>query len=480
MIARVLIWPDSYHDSVSLMAISRELLALPGVENAMVGMGTPMNKELLKGVGLLTPAAAMAGAADLVIAVGAATRAEAEAAIERAGEMLARRRPVAGGAAEAAQLRTIAEAVKADPDATLALISVPGAYAAREARLALEQGLDVMLYSDNVSIADEVALKRLAVERGLLLMGPDCGTAIIDGVGLGFANVVRRGPIGIVAASGTGAQELCCLIDRLGSGISQVIGTGGRDGTAAVGGLMLLEGLKRLQADPATEVIVVVSKPPAESVAAQIRQRAEAGSKPVVTCFVGEKLIDVAALEAVARATGEYQHDVQSRLLAGVPPSALRACAGRSRVLGLFSGGTLCAQARWMLGGHRELLDLGDDQYTVGRPHPMIDPTLRIQKLREAVSDPDLAVILLDVVLGHGAHPDPAGALAPAIREAVAAGVAVVASVTGTEADPQCLSAQEATLQAAGAEVRLSAFLAVLNVAAEFGGAKGGGGRDDA
>lgn len=468
MIARVLIRPNSYHDSVSLMAISRELLALPGVDNAVVAMGTPMNKELLANVGLLTAEADGASATDLVIAVGADTAEKAEAALSRAGEML-NRRPAVTTTTTAAP-RSIAEAVRAEPDATLALISVPGTNAAREARLALEQGLDVMLYSDNVSIHEEVALKRLALDKGRLLMGPDCGTAIIDGVGLGFANVVRRGLIGVVAASGTGAQELTCLIDRLGSGISQVIGTGGRDGSAEVGGLMLMEGLRRLIADPGTQAIVVITKPPAPAVRERlIKAGAEAG-KPVGFCFL-DGSIDRVAAHAVSYVTGESVDALMDRLGYGEGLPKLRVSAGRPKVLGLFAGGTLCSQAKRILDGtEAELIDLGDDQYTVGRPHPMIDPTLRIQRIRQAAKDPQVAYLLLDLVLGHGAHPDPAGALAPAIREAAEAGIAVVASVTGTEADPQRLSRQEAALQEAGATVLPTACLAASTVRMWLGG----------
>lgn len=461
---RVLVRPNTYHDSVSLMALSQQLSDMEGVSSAVVVMGTELNKELLERVGLLTNEVSGAGPTDLVIAVGAEGPAAAEAAVARAEVLLQGSATATGGEGGGmAAPRSVGAAARAMPGARLAMISVPGAYAAREARQALEAGLDVMLYSDNVSVEEEVRLKRLALSKGLLLMGPDCGTAIIDGVGLGFANAVRRGAIGIVAASGTGAQELSCLIDRLGAGVSQIIGTGGRDLSAAVGGLMTLEGLQRLQADPATAVIALVSKPPAPAVAEQVRAAAQAGPKPVVLCLLGEESLDSAAVRAVALATGKTP-----ALADQMEPLTLS--SGRTEVCGLFSGGTLCSQAKQILGPGARLIDLGDDEYTVGRPHPMIDPTLRRQRLLEEAANPKLAVILLDIVLGYGAHPDPAGALSGAIREAVARGVAVVASVTGTEADPQGLSRQTEALRNAGAVVAPTARLAAELVAQSLQG----------
>lgn len=475
---RVTVRPNTYQDSVSLMSISQRLSAMPDVANAVVAMGTDMNRELLRSVGLFTVEAAAAGPADLVIAVGAGSVEAAEAAVAAAGAMLVSSSAGEGGTDVAVKPRTLAAAVRAEPEARLALISVPGRYAAREARLALEHGLDVMLFSDHVSVADEVRLKRLALSKGRLLMGPDCGTAIIDGVGLGFANAVRRGNIGIVAASGTGAQELSCLIDRLGGGVSQLIGTGGRDLSAEVGALMTLEGLRRLQNDPETRLVVLVSKPPAPAVAEKVMNAALAGAKPVVVCFLsgeGAISLDEAAVRAVALATGESHGVVGARL--GVTGGAELAMGeGRRYVRGLFAGGTLCDQARLVLerelgaGGGHLLLDMGDDRFTAGRPHPMIDPALRRQRLLQEAADAETAVILLDMVLGYGAHPDPAGAFRSAIAEAVGRGVAVVASVTGTEADPQRLSAQEAALRAAGAVVAPTARQAAELVAANLKG----------
>jgi FdrA protein len=443
---RVRVWSGRYFDSVTLMAVSAKLRGLPGVERAAVMMGTPMNVGQLSEAGFGLPEGLTA--TDVVVAVAGVSEEATERALGEAQRLLDGPAGglVNGGGRGVGAGRAVSggRAPETAFQADLAMISVPGEYAAREARLALERGQDVMLFSNNVSLADEVRLKRLALERGRLLMGPDCGTAILDGAGLGFANAVRPGSIGIVAASGTGAQELSCLIDRLGGGVSQLFGVGGRDLSDAVGGLMTLAAIERLQADPATEQIVVVSKPPGHSVAERTAAALEApGGKPYVLCLLDRFSLDEAAEAAVGRKLG------------AMPPVLPRV---EGRALGLFSGGTLCSQARLVLGDGAELIDLGDDRYTRGRPHPMIDPSYRAELLAKT----EAGLVLLDVVLGYGAHPDMAGALAPAIRGAVDRGCVVVASVTGTEADPQVRSGQVAILKEAGAVVAETARLAAL------------------
>jgi FdrA protein len=477
---RVWVAPDRYADSVTLMAASQELSSLTGVTQAVLVMGTPRNKEQLERVGLLTAEAAAARPADLVVAVAGPDADAVNAAMERAAAFLAAPAGQFGvdgrpGGVQAADgdwkggrepVRSLRAAAREFPEARLALVSVPGAHAALEARHALEAGLDVMLYSDNVPLEAEVALKRLARAKGRLLMGPDCGTAMIGGVGLGFANAVRSGPVGIVAASGTGAQEIACHLHRLGTGVSAILGTGGRDLTGAVGGVMTLEALRRLEEDPATGVIVLVSKVPDPVAAASVADVTRASRKPVVTCFLGAlgASLDGAAAEAAALVTGRPPEELEEALGYRRPLAALALPEGRRKVQGLFSGGTLCQQARRILGAQHNLLDLGDDLFTVGRPHPMIDPTLRCQSLLAAAADPQTAVILSDVVLGYGAHPDPAGALAGAIAEAGARGVPVVTSVTGTEGDPQGLGYQVERLTRAGALVCPTARLAAITV----------------
>lgn len=472
-----LVRPDTYRDSVELMRVASLVEKVRGVSRAALMMATPANRELLAGAGLLDAAGAAAGPNDLVVAVAAADRAAAERALTEAARLLDEQAAVATPSGERASPRTIAEAVGELPHANLAIISTPGAYATAEALKALKRGLHVFIFSDNVPVADEALLKRLAAKKKLLVMGPDCGTAIIDGVPLGFANAVRRGPIGLVGASGTGLQEISCLVDRLGEGCSQVIGVGGHDLDEHVGGLMMQAGIERLSGDPGTRVIVLVSKPPAPAVARRVLNVARKSGKPVVVNFLGGDLaairgagaIPAATLEDAARAavalargkkTSSAPLAVAPKLAAAGRAKARRFGKGQSLVRGLYSGGTLCQEAALILeaadGQKHTTVDLGEDKFTVGRPHPMIDERLRNERILAAAGDPATAVILLDVVLGYGAHPDPAGALVPAIEGAVKAaakgkrGLAFVASVCGTPADPQGLERQEARLAAAG------------------------------
>lgn len=505
MSVHTLVRPNAYYDSVTLMAIARQVTEIDGVRDAVLVMGTAANKELLAGVGLLDDSGRDAGPGDLIVAISGDDDQALQRAVALVAERLAGRGGVGAERSEQAP-PTLALALASRPDANLALISVPGPYAAREARRALQLGLNVMLFSDNVALADEVELKRLAHARGLLLMGPDCGTAIIGGVGLGFANAVRSGRIGIVAASGTGAQAVSVLIDRLGEGISHLIGTGGRDLAATVGGAALIDGIGYLAADAATEAIVLVAKPPAPGVAERVLAAAGRASKPVVACFLGADTqalaapdgvrltatIDAAALAAVEAVREQAavwpwaEPDIEALARAAAGGLA----AGQRYVRGLFTGGTLCDEAmailsrtaapiyanvplrpEWALPdpsrsqGHT-CVDLGDDFFTVGRPHPMIDPAARLGRLVQEGEDPQVAVILLDVVLGYGCHPDPAGALAPTIarlREAAirrGGDLAVVAAVCGTDADPQNLGRQEESLRQAGALVLPTAALA--------------------
>jgi len=485
-----------YRDSVTLMRLAGAMEAVTGVTRAAAMMGTPANRALLEQAGLLAKDGAAAGPADLVIAVVAEDAAAAEAARAAAEQALLARPPAVRGAAAAP--RTLEGALRTLPDANLVLISVPGAYAGAEALRALRAGLHVMLFSDNVPVATEVELKRLAHERGRFLLGPDCGTAILDGVPLGFANVVPRGRIGLAAASGTGLQEVACAIARLGEGVSQAIGVGGRDLSDEVGGLMMLRALEALGADAATEVVCVIGKPPGRATALRLAEAVGALGKPCVVNFTGESLarapwhaaatLEDAARAAVALARGDKPAGVEftrpaheiERLVA----ETVRGLApGRRAVRGVYAGGTLAWEARGLLaarlgdvapgvtggaGVHR-VVDLGEDAFTVGRPHPMIDGRVRREWIDKEGRDPGTAVLLLDVVLGYGAHPDPAGELLPALDAAREHGLAVIAGVCGTDADPQPRAAQVARLRDAGVVVmdsnaqaaRLAALIAL-------------------
>jgi FdrA protein len=444
----------AYADSVTLLQVSRAVQGLPGVAAAQVAMATTLNVEVLTGMGFAVPATATPN--DMVVAVRLDDDASLESVLAGVDGALRETGRREAGPSEEAPPRTTAAAFRRTPGGgpdALALVSVPGGSAFVEAMDALEAGHDVMVFSDNVPLEQEVALKRYAATRGLLVMGPDCGTAVVGGLGLGFANTVSPGPVGIVAASGTGCQQLLALLDHAGVGVDSALGVGGRDLSAEVRGLATREALRRLDEDPTVELVVLVSKPPAAEVADDIAAFAASLSTPVELAMLGPGQPDLtAAAGAVLRRLG---HDVPTWPVtgwAGAPTS------GRF-LRGLFVGGTLAGEAALIateaLGadaGHT-FVDFGDDAYTAGRAHPMIDPTLRLEHLSRAAADHDTAVVLLDVVLGHGAEPDPAAHLAPAIS---AIRQPVVVAVVGTAADPQGLDRQVRALAEAGAEVHLS------------------------
>jgi FdrA protein len=439
MSERVIVRSGAYYDSVTLMLVSR-------AAGASVGMGTPLNVELLRDQGFTIDDDI--GPNDLVIAV----RAEDDEAIEAAVAAVERELAAKGApsaAAERAAARSISAAARRADDLSLAFLSIPGEHVAYEAAAALEAGLHVFCFSDGVTLEDEVALKRRADERGLLFMGADCGTAIVDGVALGFANAVRRGPVGIVGASGTGIQEVSCLLDAAGVGVSHAIGVGGRDLSAEVGGLMTRAALKLLTADPETRIIVVISKPPDPRVAEAIEAAAVATGKPVILALLGarhEGTGETPRIERVSTLTDAAllaAEMTDGKLLA--LGAELRGPPVPGEVRGLYSGGTLCTEAAAIV-GRGEFTDFGADEYTQGRAHPMIDFSLRVEHLA-AAREP---VVLLDVVLGYGAHPDPAGELAPVLESI---DKHAIVALVGADGDPQGLDTQRERLEAAGAVV---------------------------
>jgi FdrA protein len=519
----------AYHDSVVLLGLQRALAARPGVLDAAVVMATPGNRDLVASLGLLPPDLPAARAEDLLVAVRGQTAADAVAALAAVDELLAagRGRGAGGGAGgadgdglDSYRPHTLATALAHQPETSWVTLSVPGRYAAALAEEALRADRHVFLFSDNVPLADEVALKRLAAARGRLLLGPDCGTANVGGVAVGFANRVPRGPVGIVAASGTGAQLVASGLAAAGVGITHLLGTGGRDLSEEVGGATALAALHTLAADPATTLLVLVGKPPAPAVAQRLLAAARASGKPTVVALLGfaspvgrlDNLWFARGLDDAVEIAAELAHEEQAgpgraRSAPSGPadahpgqappgprpephpqPPHTVATAGRATpparwLRGLFAGGTLAEETLLALRpvlaplranlalpgivplgdphhpvGHA-VLDLGDDLFTVGRLHPMLDPTLRLQRLAAEAADPAVAVVLLDVVLGHGADPDPAASLAPAIAAALgrAAGegrpLEVGVLLVGTAEDPQGLADQRTRLAAAGATV---------------------------
>lgn len=463
---------SSYFDSIALMRVAERARDVAGVIDVAAVMGTPANRAMLAEAGLSSPDAPETGPSDLVVAVRATSDEAVQQALLRVGELLAARR-AADVTAAARAPRTTWSATRAAGAPGVALIAVPGPDAVVDAHQAISAGLHVFLFSDGVPLADEVALKRRARARDLLVMGPECGTAIVGGVGLGFANRVRRGAVGVVGASGTGIQELTTLIHRRGGGIAHAIGTGGRDLHAAVGGITTRQALALLGADADTRVVVVVSKPPSREVADEVLAAAAATGKPVVACLLGYD----GAMPARVRAAATLDEAADAAMaLAGGPraepetPRARAAAATGGALHALYTGGTLCEEARRLVGDGpgRCFVDFGSEEYTRGRAHPIIDPAQRHAALLASAADADVAVILLDVVIGDCAHPDPAGALAPVLTEARAAAgrggreVIVVAHVVGTELDRQDLGRQERVLTDHGVIVCPSNRVAAL------------------
>ncbi len=461
-----------YLDSVALMRLSADLGRMEGILDAAVMMGTPANHAILEAAELLTDAGRVATGGDLIMAIRARSAAAADAARAWAEDCL-RAPSRSTQPMHANRPRTLGGAKRQMPDANLALISTPGQYATFEARTALGNGMHVMIFSDNVSLDDEVALKREGSARNLFVMGPDCGTAILGGVPLAFANRVAAGPIGLIGASGTGIQEISCLIDRMGGGISHAIGVGGRDLTAEVGGTTTRMAIDALAADARTERLVVVGKPPDPAVASRIIAQLATLTLPSVICFLGAP--DLSLPHPVQRARTLKDAALLALGITEPPPplpDPLIPAKPTGRIVGLYAGGTLCAEAQVMArdaglavrsnvpvngveagsaGGDCLCLDLGDDAFTLGQPHPMIEPRVRDGPLREALDGAEVAIILVDLILGQGAHPDPAGALIDCLATVPpAARPRVFCSVTGTAADPQDRAGQIRRLEAAG------------------------------
>lgn len=472
---------NTYQDSIVLMLLSNKLSAIEGVNKVSVMMGTPANKDIFKSSGLGTEELEKAGANDIAIVIDTDDEAkvkEVEAEVEASLK----------GDKEAAESSKSKEAInwkralELANKPNLALISIPATYAAMEAETALKNDLNVFMFSDNVPKEDEVRLKQLAQEKGLMVMGPDCGTGIIHGIPLAFTNMVKHGEIGVVGASGTGIQEVTTIIDRLGLGVTNAIGTGGRDLSTEVGAITMIDSIKALSQDPKVKVITVVSKPPAKEVQEKVMNVLRNIEKPVVTLFLGAKpTYDEANIYNAF--TLEETAVVSTQLVKGEKPSytpdALTNIETNFKesqvgIKGYYSGGTLAYEAAFLIEDafdepsekaegytlktkHHEVIDLGDDMYTQGKPHPMIDPEIRVNKLKVSGEDPETAVIMLDNVIGYGSHDDMASQLAPAITEVIETAskdgrdIKILATVIGTEQDYQGYQKQIDTLKAAGA-----------------------------
>ena len=502
MSVRVKIKKNTYFDSVSLMVLSTKINEMENVEQAFVAMATEMNKGVLANVGLLLPEIKTANNGDLFIVVKAKSEAICEEILIESEEMLNDNN---GGGSSVfddsdKKYSTLKQAIKHIPEANLVIISVPGEFAKREAMTALNNDLHVLMFSDNVSVSDEIELKVFAHEKGLLMMGPDCGTAIINHVGLCFANDIRHGNIGVVGASGTGSQEVTARIHDFGGGISQLLGTGGRDLSEDVGGIMMLDGLRALEADPATDIIVIVSKPAAKSVEKRILALIKSFTKPVIVCLLGgdegpvvesgayfAKTTKEAALQAVILAgTDESTINKRALNLPLIEEIKTKLAPEQKYIRGLFCGGTLCEEAMMLtrefhsnvysniaknpdqrvidinVSQRHTFIDFGDDDFTNGRPHPMIDPSSRIERLLQEANDPEVGVIILDFIIGYGSHLDPVGVTIPAIIEAKKKAesrgqhLEILGYVLGTDIDMPRLDDQIKKLAEAGVTISSS------------------------
>lgn len=498
MVLKVVIKNNTYFDSVSLMSLSTRANKIEGIEQVVVAMATEMNKEVLRNVNMMAPEIEAAKSGDLLIVIKAATEAIIERALGEVETLLTKKNDAKGGSE--VRYATVESAVQHIPEANLAIIAVAGEYAAREARKALEGGLHVLMFSDNVGIEDEIALKTMAHDKGLLMMGPDCGTAIINNVALCFGNAVRKGNIGIVGASGTGSQEISVRIHDFGGGITQLIGTGGRDLSEKVGGIMMIDGLKALAADPETKVIVLVSKPPAKSVEEKVLAEAARCGKPVIVCFLGgseeavtkagcifAKTTKEAALKAVILG-GKKEEEINKRALNLPLIEEIRAklTPDQKYIRALMCGGTLCDEMMLLakekytnvfsniakdaanrpaditVSQAHTFIDFGDDDFTRGRPHPMIDPSLRIARFEEEARDPSVGVIVMDFIVGFGSHEDPAGVMLPSIiaakEQAKREGrhLEIMGYVLGTDLDTPSLGEQVRKLEQADVTIASS------------------------
>ena len=508
MVTRVIVKNATYRDSISLMKLSTGISRLPGVTQAAVVMATELNRRLLTQAGFKDPTIDRAGGDDMIVAIEAGDQASLDAALAQTEKDLAS----SSAAPEVESLpKSLNEALRLMPSANLVLISVPGQFAAGEARSALQRGLNVFLFSSNVSREAEVEMKSFARERGLLLMGPDCGTSIINHKVLGFGNVVRPGEIGLVSAAGTGLQEVTTLIHKAGLGVSQAIGTGGGDVSEQVGGITMIQGIHLLEADQQTGLIVLISKPPSSRTMLRVLEAVKGCTKPIVVNFLGADvasellagLTATSTLEEAARAACALVKRSNVREPPGPSPELVGlALAERVKlsptqkfIRGLFSGGTLCYESQVILGPlvgtvysngpirpenkitgeetskDHSCIDMGAEEFVEGRAHPMIDFSLRKLRILQEAQDPETAVLLLDVELGYGSNPDPASELVPTIQRAkelasrAGRHLAVAASVVGTEEDPQGLAAQEEALRKAGVVVLPSNAQATLAAA---------------
>ena len=487
---KVVVKKNRYVDSVSLMGVSERVTALAGIENAEAQMATCANQDVLKLLGYALPETVSPN--DLVIAITAEDESAYDAALKLAEDIIDRK-----NTDDQRHYGDISEIDMEEEPYDLCQISLPGEYAAAEARKALEKGMDLFIFSDNVSLEEELELKLLGQSLGRLVMGPDAGVALIDGVALAAGSIIRKGPIGIVAASGSGAQEVGCIIEKCGLGVSNIIGTGGRDLYPRIGGITMLEGIRRMEEDPETTVIVLVSKLADLGVMDKVLTVADSCAKPVVALFLGsgESLfaghrvhgtfsLEAAALKAVELAGGDVSGFTCSdgELEKIVEDCMAKLSPDRKYFRGLYCGGTFTEEALQYFVAHNPdvplysnlknaystrledseksighaILDLGAEDFTAKAPHPVFDPGLRLKRLCQELEDPEVAVVLLDFITGPGVAYDPITAFANECAKHP--GVIFISNICGSLEDPQNVEEKQKLLEKAGVIVTKSNY----------------------
>ena len=485
MINKLIVEKNRYVDSVTLMQVRAKAMKIAGAVIAEVQMATPANIDILKELEFEVPTDA--GSNDLVCGI----RAENEEAAEKILKVID---GVLNHRVESDENYTSLDEINfAETGYNLAQISLPGEYAAKEAQKAMEYGCDVFIFSDNVSIEEERALKEYGHAHGKLVMGPDCGVGLSDGVCLGVGSIVKKGNVGIVGASGSGSQEVACVIEKCGYGVTEIIGTGGRDLAKEIGGITMMDGIRRLENDPETKVIVLVSKLADTQVMEEILAFADNMTKPVVAVFLGgnkkmyegHRVIGVmnleeAGLKAVELLTGKKEH-------LGYSDAELEAIANREieklhmnqkYFRGLFCGGTFTEESLIYFNQHNTenqlytnlnnryatqledaetskghtILDLGAENFTEKAPHPVFEPSLRVDRLKKELEDPDVAVVMIDFITGPAVAEDPFSDLAAVAREANSSDrhITFIGAVCGSEEDPQNVTEMSKLLRDSG------------------------------
>ncbi|MBP7654797.1 acyl-CoA synthetase FdrA [Candidatus Dependentiae bacterium] len=483
---------NRYFDSVMLMSIANSASKCEGIKNLAAMMATDNNKEVLRNTKMIDKTGEKAEPNDLLVCINAEAESFCEPALKKFKELLDNKSS-AENKSDKIELTSIADGIKEYADSNLVLFSIPGPFVKREAKTALSAGKNVMIFSDNVTIDEELELKQIAKQNGLIVMGPDCGTSIINGKGIAFANSMPIGKIGIIGASGTGIQQVSCILANKGYGVKHAIGLGGRDLSKQIGGISMLTAIDAMEKDIDIEIVILISKPPFPEVEKKIFDRLKNYKKKIVVNFLKGDETECKKRRIPFASTLENAANLAISILENKPfepkefdaekkeidqlLKSIRNKTGSSKyVRGLYSGGTLCDEALFIMAQYglevfsnipltpelklknayesykNTLVDLGDDEFTKGRPHPMIDYTLRCQRIVEESSKKDTGIILFDIVTGYGSHINPVEPLSEAITKSLKnnKNLVFIASICGTSYDIQNINEIKKQLEKLG------------------------------